>query len=492
MKNKKSTVLGILALLCMASVCIACGDEAEETKTTDAATDEKDSAVTEYDPRNEYASTRPDVEDLEGYEYVIASESDGGVVSFVPEEEDGEILNDSVYRRNMRVMEAYNCKMTFYPSGDNSVVMQNVQAGVDFAGVHFSGGVDKSLLLAQQGFYYDLYELEALKLDQPWWDQRFKDTMEFYGSLYFMVGDIDIGEELKTYFIMYNKKLHTDYDLPDVYEMVLNGTWTLTEMYAMAKGMARDINGDGDFTTVDQYGFIADKRWAWYQYCASGREAVYFDEKSNEFATDVDDEIVYDILEQVFEVGLDRTTSMIVDGHYSYLFDDDKWGGGTSIFMQDRALFLSERFARLIPFRDMESDYGILPYPKYEAAQDGYYCFADADPLGVPVTASDLHAIGLITEALAFESKFELQPAFYEAYIDEKLLRDETSKQIIDIIFESKVYSLEYFGDITGLYMTAREVLSLHKNNMASRSAALKKSAQKKLDKYIEAFEKIN
>ena len=109
-------------------------------------------------------------------------------------------------------------------------------------------------------------------------------------------------------------------------------------------------------------------------------------------------------------------------------------------------------------------------------------------PLVIPTTVPAEHTTALLTEALAFESMFTLTPSFYEVFLDEKILRDDKSKEMIDILFDSKVYSLDYMSDITGLASTVSNVIKTGKNNLASKTASLQKSAQKKLDKFVDKF----
>ena len=110
-------------------------------------------------------------------------------------------------------------------------------------------------------------------------------------------------------------------------------------------------------------------------------------------------------------------------------------------------------------------------------------------PLAVPTTAQHLHEAALLTEALAYESKFTLTPSFYSTFLGEKILRDEQSKEMIDILLASKVYSLDCFASITGIVDKITGMVKSGKDNIASAVASVDKGAQKKLDKFISNFE---
>ena len=57
-------------------------------------------------------------------------------------------------------------------------------------------------------------------------------------------------------------------------------------------------------------------------------------------------------------------------------------------------------------YRDMKDTYGILPMPKWDKSQEGYYAnICDRYAIwGVPMTVTDTEFVGIITEALACET----------------------------------------------------------------------------------------
>ena len=94
----------------------------------------------------------------------------------------------------------------------------------------------------------------------------------------------------------------------------------------------------------------------------------------------------------------------------------------------------------------MEDDYGIIPYPKWDEAQDGYHTMVDGshDILGVPKTASDTERTGIIVEALSAESYKKVVPVFYDTALKTKAARDEDSSAMIDIIRDSLTFDFGY------------------------------------------------
>ncbi len=500
MTTAKRTLTAMLALLCVSPAVLAsCGDAAPGTTDTAAVTQAVSDVVeTEaVDPREAYASVAPAVEDFGGYEYRMSVLVDNDVVfnqvAYWSEGENGDTLNDAVYRRNRAVEEAYNIKVSLLELADtNATVRKNIQAADDFSDVVFPSNIGELLSLAQQGCFLDLNAVEELQLDQPWWDQRIQD-LAIHGRLFCATGDISIRDELREMAVLYNKTLYTQFDYPDPYNLVAENKWTWETMASMIRDVARDVNGDGDMTAADQYGLISENIAGWYLFLASGRDSIGYDGKT--YTSDIEDIAIYNIFEDVFEVLCDKKSVIIMDDgtHEKELTTESIWTEATKIFSENRALFRTGTFGDTVDLRDMKTDFGVLPIPKIDAAQDSYYCMTHVDimPLVVPTTVPDEHKTALLTEALAFESMFTLTPSFYEVFLDEKILRDEKSKEMIDILFDSKVYSLDYVAGITGLSSTVSTIVQSGNNNLASKTASIQKAAQKKLDKYIEKFAEV-
>ena len=120
---------------------------------------------------------------------------------------------------------------------------------------------------------------------------------------------------------------------------------------------------------------------------------------------------------------------------------DDKY----PIFKNDSALIMPVRLSALYnQLRDMESDFGIIPYPKGDEAQKDYLtCSLDNySVLCIPNVFTDYGMIGALAEALSCESKISVMPAFYESALQDKYSRDERSVKMLDIIMDGRTYDL--------------------------------------------------
>ena len=113
MTTMKRTMTAMLAILCTASAAlVSCGDASVGTVDTAAVTQAETEAVVteEVDPRLAYANVAPAIEDFGGYEYRMSVLVDNDVVfkqvAYWSEGENGDTLNDAIYKRNLAVEEA--------------------------------------------------------------------------------------------------------------------------------------------------------------------------------------------------------------------------------------------------------------------------------------------------------------------------------------------------------------------------------------------------
>jgi hypothetical protein len=96
--------------------------------------------------------------------------------------------------------------------------------------------------------------------------------------------------------------------------------------------------------------------------------------------------------------------------------------------------------------RATEFDFGIVPYPKLNPAQDRYYSYVDghASMMGIPLILPNPEWTGIIIEELSFLSFRDILPVYYDVVLNVKLVRDEESVEMLEILFDSKVFDPAY------------------------------------------------
>jgi hypothetical protein len=119
----------------------------------------------------------------------------------------------------------------------------------------------------------------------------------------------------------------------------------------------------------------------------------------------------------------------------------------TRMFESDRALFMANTFRFLPELRAMESDFGIIPYPKFNENQDRYYARLEGVELfvtGHGASEEDVERTSVILEAMASLSYRTVIPVMYDTVLQTQIARDDESADMLDLIFDNRVID---FGD---------------------------------------------
>ena len=415
------------------------GDVAEATDDTEAESQNSVGARPDYDlPQTDFGK----------YEFRIISRSEQVQhwwnYDISADEETGDPLNDAVYQRNQKVEETYNITIVNIPDSDvGGKASKSIKAGsddYDLVVTALRGGQDT---LTNSGYLMDLNVVPYVDLTRPWWDQKAVEQMSIYGKLFSSACDITARDKDAIIILMFSKTLLQNNELEDPYQLVLSGAWTLDKMHSMMKAASRDLNGDGVMDTDDQYGLLSQYRHSGFLYNGAGEVMSKLNAENVPEIT-MYNERAAAICEKIAEMQSDKNITINAEqasGKFSDIWDAFQ----VPMFAEDRALFYHAGMNRVTLLRTMETDFGILPPPKYDEAQTDYYAAVDAyctSAVSIPITVADPERSGLITEALAYESRYILLPAYYDINLKTKFARDEESREMIDIIINNRMYDL--------------------------------------------------
>lgn len=415
------------------------------------------SAAAETTAAAETAVPAPDLPGMnfDGYEFKILitgnTENNWRKNDFLAEEQNGEVLNDARWLRNQTVGERFGVEIKSVEEFGNTkgagsgytLISKSVLASDSAYDAGMIGGYD-ICNLACDGYLYDMNALPHLNLKNPWWDAKANEDMTVKGRMYFTTGDISTSDNDATYCILFNKKLRADYGLPDPYQAVTGGKWTFDFMTGMGKAVSSDLNGDGKSDKNDRFGSIV---WddtimgvvnGTLEKCASVNE-------QGEIGLTLYSEKVIDIIDKYTDYIYDKPTC------YNYQRVSYDITDPVSMFSGDRALFFMQLLDLTSYFRNMETDFGILPVPKYDEAQKVYghgIGSWHSQFLCVPAVPGSPECSGVVLEALAAESLDKVTPAYYEKTLIGKYFRDDESAAMLDIILSTRVYDLGWYYQI--------------------------------------------
>ena len=400
-------------------------------------------------------------------------------------EESGALINDAVFRRNTTIEERFNVSLVLeaLDAGDvTATVRRSVNAG-DNAYQLVSNSIVSIAPLAIENGYLDWNSLEYVDLTRPWWNQSCRETITIDDKIFMMAGSISPGFLTHTYCVYLNKRHAADIDLLEtIYDTVFDGKWTIDKYISLVKDSWRDLNGNGEKDDYDFYGLAAQVTSYTTPFIYSFGETTVTPDSNGIPQITINEEKAAAMVEKVYTLLYDSNGTITTDG----------WGLHSETFLAGRALFMNGVFVQAIKtFTDMEDDYAIIPYPKWNEEQEEYLTMSDgASPMvAVPTSVEDPEMVGIITEALAAEAYKRIIPAVYDNAIKVRGTRDEESMKLIDIIERGNVVDFGYiFGDYNtmGFYMS--KMMGSKNKNFASFYEKQKKTWQKKLDKVINAY----
>lgn len=175
--------------------------------------------------------------------------------------------------------------------------------------------------------------------------------------------------------------------------------------------------------------------------------------------------------------------------HKSSIHYSDNWLNTQKRFSENQVLFQAEVMLLIEALRASEVNVGILPMPKWDAAQENYISFLDGwcqNVYGIPVTCQKADTVSFLLEAMAQGSVDTLTPAFYDICLNGKYIRDEESSEMLDIIFaHCRTENALSFG-WGNLYSRIGDAIKTGKTASAIESGM--KAAQKALEKTVTNF----
>ena len=164
------------------------------------------------------------------------------------------------------------------------------------------------------------------------------------------------------------------------------------------------------------------------------------------------------------------------------------------MFLNNQGLFYMAGLGGINGFRDMDVDYGIIPLFKYTEEETRYYATISpysARFLGMPYHQEDVELNGKILETIGFYSASTVPEAYYEKTLNGKVVRDEESITMLQLLRESRVYDLGYFYQPGEINKNLIYRFRAADPNWASTYAAQSRAAGIRLKQINQAFEKL-
>jgi hypothetical protein len=275
--------------------------------------------------------------------------------------------------------------------------------------------------------------------------------------------------------------------LPYLYETVAKNEWTLDYHASLVEDFYEDLNGDGKRDEEDLYGHVSSAGINVDAYWSACDLPMVQKNAEGEYEWVLDNAKISDLT--------DKLLYLFYESGGSYLCtegaNNTAQPGIRKMFAESRAATVTLRLlaVELDDIRNMQEHYGIVPMPKFDETQTGYYSAAhnQITVYGIPltVTGEDLEMMGALMEALASESYKTVMPAYYEVALKTKYVSDDESAKMLDKVIDNLYLDAGFFySDNIPFYKQMRTWIGSNNNNVSSYI----KSAQRILDKQVEAL----
>ena len=384
--------------------------------------------------------------DFSGKEFRIFNGAAQNENSFwLVDELNGDVVNDAVYHRNKAISERFNVKIVEQRLGEDASLdaaqyIMNTVMAADLAFEIADIDVAASWHLATSGCLLNLYDVPYIDFGKDYWDIDLMNDLAFGDKLFYALSAANLDSYASTHLLAFNKDIEEKYGISkyslksdSLYQLVLDGKWTLDKFYAASSIVTADINGDALMTEADQYGYLAGRSdMLAGMYIGAGLETI----------TRGDDgrfELAADGLDR-FSALFDKLKSNFVSDYFHY---DDEKAVLSEMFGLGQGLFCDVTLGDLENMREIQFDFGFLPYPKLDETQPDYVSRVEScNATIIPVSCADVEFVGIMLEAFASQSYKETLPAYYDVAMKMKYTRDEPSSEMLDIVTGSRAFDL--------------------------------------------------
>lgn len=488
MSKKIRFLSALLASLMLAGALTACGTSGDDnTQTTDA-----------YEDGVNTDDNLPDDLDYANQEITIISRDREGWTrgEISVENLTGDPVNDAVYERNKAVESRLNVTINSILDRDEdsyavaTKVNQAIQAGSDdydimaaAAYTVYPGSVS--------GNYADLADTLYIDLSKPWWTQGYNEAVSYEGMQFSATGSVLLSTYRFAFVTVFNKALFTDANQPYLYETVKSGEWTLDKQISLVPLLYRD-DGDPKSFRNDVFGLATSKRISVDPYWSSCKLDIIKKNADGDLGLVLDREKLHTVTEKLLQLYYNSATLT-----YSGGAGDPEQGDIRTKFVESHASMATLRIMALEneSMRSMEDEYGVVPMPKYDKAQENYYTLLHDQftVIAVPTTVTDdkLDMVSAVLEAMSSSSYKVLKPVYYEDTLRTKLASDPDTSMMMGIIVDGIYIDLAILDTGFGVHHALRDMILKNSNTTASRFQSISQSAQKKIDELVKSLDRL-
>ncbi len=413
-------------------------------------------------------------------------------------------LSYAVYLRNQMIEKEYNVKIRQTPQRGN---MADEMELFYLNGEYF----DLSIILAKSGaqvatmgLLQDLNSLPLLSLQESAYDKNSVRELSIGGKLYFVSGDMNISTLDCLTPTVVNMELYEafaegivehfggDLAFTNVYNLVLEGKWTIANMLEIAALASVDCD-----TSDGALGSSVDDLVGYYQYATS---TLYYFYGAGGRLTEINDEGVPEFViqneqhQELFNYLFDNMNRNNRDIQYPY-----GWSAARKAnFITNRNTLFTEMSLwdlRKDLYFNADFEYGILPTPTYNEGDD-YHSVVHFSNLAhlwaIPTYCKDSLIAQLMMETFVALSDIAVTDSTMDAYYTRTLsfavALNPNARYAMNIIKNSTVYDIGLLYNWGGFVEELEKLGERIYNNYGSLIYMMPENAIPDLEATIERF----
>ena len=436
----KKILCALLCLVLLLGVLVSCnkGNTTPEESESQSVSD-----VVESTPDNETESetTRKEIE--------IEDFSQGGVARnftmyvrgnrykyLYAEKDSTDKVESGAFRRNQTIQELFGVKISIKACNgdtktDDWVTALSVTNGYDLA------VPDYWWLLEQQGLFLNLYAREELAFNQDYWYSNWNDNVTVNNKLYTVAGDASLEVLENIGIVFFNKDMTESVGL-DMYKIVDDKEWTVDKMMEIGINFTDPNTG--------AYGAIYDVHSLRSQLFSAGLRL-----------TEIKDNGTIDLIAQSRSLNLDIQTKVkeLIHDETTYYFGSNSTARNK---VAEKAKMLNERKAAFFAscmyngtaVKNTGVNYGVIPFPMYEADGDYISTSYGVSTFAIPKTAGDYHFSAVILDALNYYSWNTVVTNFYDTTMKAQIADSANDARMMDIARDSLYFDFAWMLDEGG------------------------------------------
>ena len=498
-------ILAMLLVLCLAVLSVtACNNTGDDTSKTASGSAGTEGGLFSKLPQRDYEEREINFLVPGDWRELYKS------VEILEYETAPDIIKTAIKNRNEMVEERFNVKITETRTDSNQTMVQRIRTATLSSLPDYDivmPAIPDAAMLALENSFYLLNDMEYVDLKNPCWDQNALSSLSINHKNYFATGDISLLTLGCTHAIIFNKDVVENQHLENPYELVQSGKWTIDKLQEMARKCTSDSDGEPGMSYKDNYGFLINSNFVTSMYVGSGHTLTSKDDEDKPVISIMKDTVTAaNVFTKIFDLVNDETATGQIDneaGNYAVTAgqaNKDKWTAANESVAEKKVLFRAMSIIDIPEIGKLEANYGVIPVPKFNQPQEDYHSLVStlyATSCAIPISAEDPEMSSIIMQAMCEASTETTKYAYYQTILKDRYSKDDTTEEILDLIFANRVYDIGIVYNFGGSVWDANSLANFMNTvafsgtqTFASTLDSISSVVQSDLEKTLEEFDR--